>query len=692
MSKLTRRKFVEIGSAAVAALAFKPESAAASDSREHSVKLAPTAFLALPLGEIRPSGWLRRQLRIQADGLSGHLDEFWPDVGPNSGWAGGTGESWERGPYFVDGLLPLAWQLDDERLKAKAMRFIDWTLNHQSPSGMIGPAGNDDWWPRMVMCKVLAQYHDATGDPRVIPVLTRYFHHQLGALPTRPLREWGKFRWQDQLLVVEWLHERTGDSALLRLASLLEQQGYDWIAGFANFRHTGVTQRADIAAAALRGDRSEFMQTHGVNNGQALKTAAVRYRLSGELASERANFNRQMATLDRFHGLPNGMFSCDEHLAGLDPSHGTELCTVVETLYSLEVALATFGDAAIGDRIEKIAFNALPGTFDDAMWSHQYDQQPNQIQVGLNSKPWTTNGPESNLYGLEPNFGCCTANFHQGWPKFTASLWMRSPDGGLVATLYAPCQVATKVGEHKVALMVETEYPFKQDIRIHLSPETAIRFPLRLRIPAWAHGATIQINGRTSPLEITTESYALLDRLWTPGDLIDLHLPMLPTVSRWYNESISLMRGPLVFSFEPGQSWVKLRDRGLTADWQVFPEKSWNYALLVDEQSAPQVEVVESPVESVPFAARTAPVKLRIRARRVDAWRSEDGVAAPVPKGLQTSNLPEEVLELIPYAAAKLRISAFPQLHPQVQSAVPYVGSGSLAHHERHTLPKPPRS
>ena len=647
-----------------AAVAVGPTSAFAEAVREPSARLAPNAWLPLPLGQIRPAGWLRRQLRIQADGLSGHLDEFWPDVGPQSGWLGGAGESWERGPYFIDGLLPLAWQLEDETLKTKVMRFVDWTLNHQAQDGMIGPASNDDWWPRMVMSKVLAQYHDATGDPRVIPLLTRYFHYQLSALPARPLRDWGKFRWQDQVLVVEWLYERTGDASLLSLANLLESQGYDWIAGFTHFTHTGVTSRAEVDVAASHGNRSQAMETHGVNNGQALKAAAVRYRLSGEAATERANFKRQLAALDRFHGLPNGMFSCDEHLAGLDPSHGTELCTVVETLYSLEVALAAFGDASIADRIEKIAFNALPGTFDDDMWAHQYDQQPNQVEVSLHSKPWTTNGPESNLYGLEPNFGCCTANFHQGWPKFTSSLWMLSPDGGLVAALYAPCEVKTTVRGQDISLTVETEYPFKQDVRIVVSPKTGVSFPLRLRIPAWAQVATIRVNGLAQAIDTTPESYALLDRLWAPGDVVDLHLPMLPSVSRWYNNSLSLMRGPLVFSLEPGQSWVKLRNRGLTADWQVYPLKAWNYALLVDEHAAVQIEVVESPVGSKPFAASTAPVKLRVRGRRIDAWRAEDGVAAAIPEGLRSSSNPEEILDLIPYAAAKLRITAFPQLQP----------------------------
>ena len=668
MSNLTRRKFVEIGSAAVAGIAFQPGCALGRYAQKSTTKLAPNAFTQLPLGQIRPAGWLRRQLRIQADGLSGHLDEFWPDVGPESGWLGGPGESWERGPYFIDGLLPLAWQLDDDGLKAKVMRFVEWTLNHQAPNGMIGPAANDDWWPRMVMCKVLAQYHDATGDPRVITVLTRYFHFQLATLPTRPLRDWGKFRWQDEVLVVEWLYDRTSDDSLLRLARLLELQGYDWIEAFANFKHTGVTSRTDVKAVNASGDRSKAMETHGVNNGQALKTAAVRYRLFGEQTTELNNFKRHLATLDCFHGLPNGMFSCDEHLAGLDPAHGTELCTVVETLYSLEVALATFGEANIGDRIEKIAFNALPGTFDDDMWSHQYDQQSNQILVGLNSKPWTTNGPESNLYGLEPNFGCCTANFHQGWPKFTSSLWMHSPDGGLVASLYAPCEVETNVAGQQVSISVETDYPFRQDVRIHLSPKTSVRFPLRLRIPGWARGATVRVNGQLQAIDAAPETFALIEQLWTPGDVVDLHLPMVPSVSRWFNHSLALMRGALVFSLDPGQSWVKLRDRGLTADWQVYPLKSWNYALLVDERSAAQIEVVESPLGSKPFAASETAVKLRLKGRLIDSWRSEDGVAAPVPRGLQGSSRPLETLELIPYAAAKLRVTAFPQLRPEDES------------------------
>ena len=77
-----------------------------------------SVFEPLPLGSIRPAGWLKDQLRIQADGLSGHLDEFWPDI-KNSAWFGGTAEGWERVPYWLDGLVPLAFLTDDPVLKAK---------------------------------------------------------------------------------------------------------------------------------------------------------------------------------------------------------------------------------------------------------------------------------------------------------------------------------------------------------------------------------------------------------------------------------------------------------------------------------------------------------------------------------------------------------------------------------------------
>ena len=163
-----------VGAVAVAALAIPTAQKSAGRTPTQSAfgsrePLQAEAFVPLPLGAIRPAGWLRRQLQVQADGLTGHLDEFWPDLGPNSGWLGGSGESWERGPYFVDGLVPLAYLLNDEALDREGASVDGMDAHASGPDGRIGPVKNTDWWPNMVMLKALTQYQEATGDARVIP-------------------------------------------------------------------------------------------------------------------------------------------------------------------------------------------------------------------------------------------------------------------------------------------------------------------------------------------------------------------------------------------------------------------------------------------------------------------------------------------------------------------------------------------
>ena len=669
----SRRRFLkQAGAAALASLPVsgraahtlsKVSSSADAVPSDTAIRnrapLAQNAFYTLPLGAVRPTGWLRSQLQIQASGLGGHLDETWADVGSNSAWLGGTGEAWERGPYFVDGLLPLAYLLDDARLKAKSQKFIEWTLTHQAADGMIGPASNDDWWPRMVMLKALMQYQEATGDPRVIPLLSRYFTYQLKTLPGRPLRDWGKFRWQDNVLVVIWLYNRTGDPKLLDLARLLHQQGFNWKADYADFKYTERITPEFIKLNEGGGLKDVALATHGVNNGQAIKASPVWSVISNDESDRRA-VHQMLAALDRYHGLPNGMFSCDEHFAGPNPSQGSELCTVVETMFSLEQSLAILGDASLGDRLERIAFNALPGTFTDDMWAHQYNQEPNQVECSLHHKPWTTDGPESNLYGLEPNFGCCTANFHQGWPKFAASLWMASHDGGLVAAAYSPSEVRTTVNGTAVHVVEETDYPFRETVRIKVNPSASVKFPLRLRIPAWADGATIHINGEAQPAPAVA-AFARIDRTWRSGDIVELKFPLVPRMLSGYKDSVSLERGSLVFSYPIGESWVKLRDRGMTADWQVFPSTSWNYALAVDKESAGKLLVQEQPVGTSPFSLKETPVKLQVAAHKLHEWRAVDGAADPVPQSPIADDQAEEQITLVPYAAAKLRITAFPQ-------------------------------
>ncbi|MCD8193138.1 MAG: glycoside hydrolase family 127 protein, partial [Tannerellaceae bacterium] len=206
--------------------------------------LVQKPYMELPLGSIKAKGWLQEMLERQRSGASGHMDILYPHVmGQRNGWLGGDGDQWERGPYWIDGLLPLAYLLDDKELQQKVQPWVEWALNSQQPNGFFGPDqdypyeygiqrdNSHDWWPRMVVLKILQQYHSATNDPRVIDFMSRYFKYQLETLPDKPLGNWtfwANYRAGDNMQVIYWLYNITGEAFLLRLAELLPTQAPDF--------------------------------------------------------------------------------------------------------------------------------------------------------------------------------------------------------------------------------------------------------------------------------------------------------------------------------------------------------------------------------------------------------------------------------------------------------------------------------
>lgn len=660
------------------------ESSNKSSIKEPSVTdYVQPVYEEVPLGAIKPKGWLRNQLQIMREGTTGHLDEVYDKIQNDNGWLGGQGDGWEETPYWLDGAVPLAWQLEDKELQKKVLQYINWTLDHQRTSGYFGPitkaekengaqitAANckqgEDWWPKMVMLKVLKQYYTATEDPRVIPFMTDYFQYQLKAIKECPIgqwTEWAKSRGAENVMMAQWLHNITEDEFLLELASQIESQSYAWSDWLGNRDWV-------IWAAAYQGE-DHWMHRHAVNVSMALKSPAVNYQRTGDqryLTALKTGFTDLMT----LHGLPMGIFSGDEDLHGNDPTQGIELCAVAESMFSLEQISVITGDPYYMDALERMTFNVLPAQTTDDYNAKQYFQVTNQVHIkrGVFNFTLPFSREMNNVFGMRSGYTCCLANMHQSWTKFTQHLWYATPEGGLAALAYSPNQLTAKVGEKKKEVVIHesTNYPFEDVIEFQISTSEMVSFPLQLRIPSWCKEAIVSVNGE----KIRSEKggkIVTIERSWENKDKLTLELPMEIKTSTWGRNSRAVERGPLVYALKLGERWEEGYDEVEGKYFCVFPEGDWNYGLLNEGIKNPAenlaVRKLKPVTEDFIWNLEHAPVEITAPARKIPGWEIVNDVA-PQPvtdrggvfRG-ETNDAVENI-KLVPFGCTKVRVVAFP--------------------------------
>lgn len=647
-------------------------------------KFVQPVYQELPLGAIQPEGWLKHQLQIMRNGTSGHLDEIYPKIEKDNGWLGGTGDAWEETPYWLDGAVPLAWLLKDVNLQKKVKKYIEWTLDHQRPSGYFGGItkyeqqndtlvteknlndAGDDWWPKMVMLKVMKQYYQATGDKRVIDFMANYFRFQLRTLKDVPLgrwTEWAVSRGADNVMMVQWLYQQTKDESLLELASLIESQSFNWSEWLGN--------RDWVIGAAAHQNAENWMHRHGVNVAMALKSPAINYQRTGDVKYLN-DLKTGFTDLMTLHGLPNGIFSADEDLHGNNPVQGTELCAIVEAMFSMEEAAAITGDAFYLDALERMAFNALPSQTTDDYNNKQYFQVANQVQIskGVFNFSLPFDREMTNVLGMRSGYTCCLANMHQGWTKFAQHLWYRNSENGLAALVYSPSSVKATVGNNntEIEIVESTSYPFDDRIQFDIRLKNPVEFPFEFRIPGWCKDPVVKVNGKKILVENNSKIISI-NRKWANQDQVVVNFPMEVSASNWGLNSTAIERGPLVYALKLKERWEKGRDEKEGDYFSVYPESDWNYGLVQDAVKNPKekIKVVEIGGAGNDFIWNLAhaPVEIYLPGKQIPGWKALDGVAfQPVTArdGVYKGKVSDKAtqLTLVPVGCTKVRIVAFP--------------------------------
>lgn len=614
--------------------------------------LIEVPYTSLPVGAVKADGWLLNQLQNQKNGLTGFAETLYNgagDLGSGSDWLGGTGDSWERAPYYVKGLVALAYVLNDQALITKAEKWINWSINSQTSTGYFGPVKNTDWWARMPMLYAIRDYYEATGDIRVLPFFTKYFQYENATIDTQELSSWGKSRAGDNIEIIFWLYNHTGDSFLLTLADKLKVQAYDWTGILTNNRYNDFL--------------TDFQPKHNVNVPQAIKMPAIYYQKSKSNADKMAyTLGREHLMCD--HGHPEGMQGGNEMLSGKSAMSAVEMCSYVEQMQSCETAQMILGDATIGDQLEKVAFNGLPGGTTSDFKGLQYYTQANQVKSVAGYTGFSQNYDNALLPGPFSGYGCCRFNLHMGWPYYVKTMWAATNDNGLAAMAYGPNHVTAKVGNNKSITINEfTNYPFDEKLGFAINTTEAVAFPLKLRIPAWCQTPQIRVNGVLQTGVVTGEFYTI-NRTWNDKDTIQLELPMEVLVNEEVNNSVSIQRGPLVYSLKMQEKWTKKTTYANDFyEYEVTPENDWNYALALDKKNpASSVQVNKLAMPENPFVQATTPVTLTVPAKKLASWgyAYNTKFACDPPFGPVETTAATENLVFVPFGAENIRVTCFP--------------------------------
>ena len=274
--------------------------------------MVPFTFRPLPLGSIKPSGWLSDQMNLMADGFAGHLaadhlahdqmghqagnkHRFYPIV-RDSPWLGGSSEYSglnEGLPYWLNGLVPLAYGLDNTRLKTQVNNITKYVLENQWEDGWLGPEVDGparDLWGRFPLMLGLSQLVDAnmefsdsilTAMHKFVVLMHKMLVHNVG------LHEiWGRVRYPDMLICLQWLYEhhpRGNTEILLETMHLLEKQGLSWRDYYDESKF--IFRDLDEIDPPITANHPDFPYVHAVNAGQGQCSADVSFQLAPTLTA-----------------------------------------------------------------------------------------------------------------------------------------------------------------------------------------------------------------------------------------------------------------------------------------------------------------------------------------------------------------------------------------------------------------------
>lgn len=423
-------------------------------------------------------------------------------------------------------------------------------------------------------------------------------------------------------------------------------------------------------------DRSHkgFKTAHGVTFYEVSRVPAISSIWNGREEDRDVSLHL-LSWAGKYNMLPFGLVSCEEYLSGTGPFHGVETCDIPASMWNYTWQMRIDGKGQWGDRIENVFFNAGPVSISRDWKTMSYYQMPNRFSEKLPADPAVPGPGDQRYTPYGHEVLCCVGSSNWEIPNYVTNMWMATMDNGLAYTLYGPCKVKALLDNVPVEIYCQTDYPFGDQIRIHLKSANDIAAPLYFRIPKWCGAMQIKVNGKKVAYK-AYKDFAKIERKWRNGDAVVISLPMKASVTAGictpyprdnyfkrnptecsngncyygYTDSIAgepyeyVKYGPLLYALP-----IKDIDENHVAEGQKY-----NYAL---GATLGKVKVIRKKMpERWTWKYEEAPVQLSVDAREFP-WTPTD--LAPLPKRKVTGGSAARIT-LVPYNCTKFHVSMFP--------------------------------
>jgi len=522
------------------------------------------AFQWLPLGQVKPAGWIREQmLRDLNQGFAGHLGELCHEassdiftthrnnagssnqanIDNNPWWNGETEGNWRNGQIMM------AYLSEDRESMLKVDQYVDHILSSQGQDGYLGVFAPDirfsrpgELWTQACLMRGLLAYSDLTGKKEILASVRRAIDLTIAAYGPRDTQ----IPFDSTISGQGLSHDLMISDVTERLFELTADPRYRDFTVDLYEKLSRYTPGADTSLHSLLDPEASFLN-HGANTYEAIRVPLWLQFATGRRDLKRASTNA-LARMSRYTELSGSGIS-GEDIKNLKPDPSTteyEYCGTKEMQFTLQSALQKSGDASLGDKIEKLWFNAAQGsrlpdgtavsylTSDNRL--HCDGMSPDGLQPEIRNKFSPTHTDVA---------VCCNPNATQVASLYVRGMWMRHSQRGLVALLYGPCRVSTVVEGVPVQIVERTNYPFDHEVEFEIQAERELNFPLYLRNPAWSEATRVQCHGAAIRRQ---GSYWIVQKSWQKNEQVRLTFAPVVRSVRAVNGEVALQYGPLLFA------------------------------------------------------------------------------------------------------------------------------------------------